>query len=155
MLSSNDAVSCWGVDNVRSDRLRTIGLILAVFAMIGATRAMVTAGQATLPGPATISQAAFPVTVSGSAYELINLVLEFTPGSGVPKHFHGGPVLVTVLSGEITLLESGRERVIKAGESWREQPGEVHAVINRSSRPTRVTVSILLPKGAAATTLVK
>ncbi len=140
---------------MRSYRWLIVGSTLAVVMMAGNALVVATAVQASSAGPTTVSQAAFPVTVGDDAYNLINLVLDFAPGSGVPKHYHGGPVVVTVLSGEITLLQSGRERVVKAGESWTEQRGTVHAVVNRSSRATRVTVSLLLPMGAAATTLVK
>jgi len=58
-------------------------------------------------------------------------------------------------SAELTLQQGGGEKVIKAGESWTEKTGDVHAVVNRSTGITRVVVSLLLPKGAAATTLVK
>ncbi|TMJ13800.1 MAG: cupin domain-containing protein [Bacillati bacterium ANGP1] len=83
------------------------------------------------------------------------LAVGFAPGSGVPKHVHGGPVVATVISGELTLQQGGGEKIIKAGESWTEKTGDVHAVVNRSEGVTRVVVSLLLPKGAAATTLVK
>jgi quercetin dioxygenase-like cupin family protein len=93
--------------------------------------------------------------VKAGAYDLVTVVFDFAPGSGVPKHVHGGPVVVTVLSGEMTLQQGGGEKVVKAGESWTEKPGDVHAVVNKSEGITRVAVSLLLPKGAAATTLVK
>jgi quercetin dioxygenase-like cupin family protein len=84
---------------------------------------------------------------------LVQVILEFAPGAGVPLHHHGGPVVVTVLMGEITLRESGTERTVKAGESWTEQPGAPHAAFNKSSGVLRVAVSVLLPKGAEVTTL--
>lgn len=139
---------------MRFDR-RTIGCALAIAMLAGTAAHPVAAANATPPGPVTVSQAAFPVTAGDKAYNLINLVLDFAPGSGVPQHTHGGPVLVTVLSGEIVLMQAGHEKMVKAGESFREQPGEVHAVVNRGSQTTRVAVSILLPLGAEATTLVK
>ena len=112
-------------------------------------------GQAGPAGPATVAQAAFPLTVKAGAYGLITVVFDFAPGSGVPKHVHGGPVVATVISGELTLQQAGGEKIIKAGESWTEKTGDVHAVVNRSEGITRVVVSLLLPKGASATTLVK
>jgi quercetin dioxygenase-like cupin family protein len=45
--------------------------------------------------------------------------------------------------------------VVKTGESWTEKPGDIHAVINGGSVTTRVAVSILIPKGAEVTTMVK
>lgn len=139
---------------MRFDR-RIIGWVLAV-AMLAATAAgPVAPGTAAAVGPVTVSQAAFPVTAGDKQYDLLNLVLDFAPGAGIPKHIHGGPVLASVLTGELVLQQAGQKRVVKAGESFREQPGDVHAVVNRGSRTTRVAVSILLPLGAEATTLVK
>jgi len=43
----------------------------------------------------------------------------------------------------------------KTGESWTEKPGDEHAVINAGKATVRVAVSILLPKGVEATSLVK
>jgi quercetin dioxygenase-like cupin family protein len=104
-------------------------------------------------GPTVIAQTALPVTVNGGDYALVQVILEFAPGAGIPRHAHGGPVVATVLAGEITLQESGTERTLKAGESWSKQPGAPHAAFNRGSEVLRVSVSFLLPKGAEATTV--
>ncbi|HEY6073684.1 MAG TPA: cupin domain-containing protein [Anaerolineales bacterium] len=113
-------------------------------------------GAATKPasGPTVVSQAAYPITVKAGDYSILNLVLAFAPGAGIPNHVHGGYVVVTVLSGQISLLEKGMTKVVKAGQSWTEKAGDVHAVVNRGKTTVRVAVSILLPKGAEATTLV-
>ena len=83
------------------------------------------------------------------------MVAAVPPGAGVPNHMHGGHVLATVLGGEMTLREKGSERVIKAGESWAENPGDAHSAVNASTTGARVAVSMLLPKGAEATTMMK
>lgn len=106
-----------------------------------------------LPNPKVIYKTSFPVVVKEGDYELLTIVQDFPSGSGVLPHFHGGYVLVTVLEGEITLQEKGAERKVKTGESWTENPGAVHAVINQGVANTRVVAVILLPKGAAATTM--
>jgi len=113
------------------------------------------AGPPSMLGPTVVSQAKFPLTIQGAEYDLLTIVLDLASGAGVPKHVHGGSVLVTVLSGEITLKEKGAEVVKKAGESWIEKPGDEHSVINAGTATVRVVVSMLLPKGAEATTLVK
>jgi|SRR5438309_1943936 len=135
-------------------RATLVSCALILWAAIAGLGALAV-GQAGPAGPATVAQAAFPLNVKAGAYDLITVVFDFAPGSGVPKHIHGGPVVVTVLSGEMTLQQGGGEKVVKAGESWTEKPGDVHAVVNKSEGITRVAVSLLLPKGAAATTLVK
>jgi quercetin dioxygenase-like cupin family protein len=45
--------------------------------------------------------------------------------------------------------------VVKTGESWTERPGDVHAVVNAGTVTTRVAISILIPKGAEVTTMLK
>jgi quercetin dioxygenase-like cupin family protein len=87
------------------------------------------------------------------AFDEVTVVLDFAPGAGVPAHVHGGPTLVTVLDGAITLKENNTEKTYKAGESWTEMPDHVHAVIN-GNNTVRVVVTFLLPV-AEPTTLVK
>jgi quercetin dioxygenase-like cupin family protein len=106
-------------------------------------------------GPITVSQAKFPLKVQGADYDLLTTIMDFPPGAGVARHFHGGHVQVTVLSGEMTLKEKGAERVVKSGESWTENPGDQHSVVNAGTVIARVAVSMLLPKGAEANTIVK
>lgn len=111
--------------------------------------------QSAMPGPATAYQAKFPVTLQAGEYELLTVVLDFPPGAGVPNHMHGGHVLVTVLSGEITLREKGTERIIRTGESWTENPGNIHSAVNAGAANARVAVTMLLPKGGESTTIIK
>jgi quercetin dioxygenase-like cupin family protein len=58
-----------------------------------------------------------------------------------------------LITGALTLHESGGDRVIKAGESFTESPGNVHSVVNAGPGPARIVVSVLLPKGAEITTM--
>jgi quercetin dioxygenase-like cupin family protein len=139
--------------------MKTIKQVLFVVVMtlllVSPALAQEPAGKGSMLGPTTVSQAMFPIKVQGADYDLITQILDFPSGSGVATHFHGGPVLVTVLSGEMTLQEKNTERVLKIGQSWTENPGDQHAVVNAGSVTTRVAVSMLLPKGAKDTTLVK
>jgi quercetin dioxygenase-like cupin family protein len=113
------------------------------------------AGQTATPGPTIVYQAKYPITVQGGDYDLLTIIMDFPTGAGVPRHIHGGSVLVTVLSGEITLKEKGTQIIKKSGENWTEAPGDEHAVVNAGSATVRVAISMLLPKGAEATTVVK
>ena len=106
------------------------------------------------PAPVVVYQAKVPIAVEGHDYDLLTIIMDFPTGAGVPKHFHGGPVLVTILSGEMTVKEQGNERIVKTGESWTEKPGAEHSVVNKGAS-VRLAVSMLLPKGGEATTLVK
>ncbi len=112
-------------------------------------------GQMSAPEPVTVALKVFPITVTAGDYELVNQVLDFPPGSIVPKHVHGGPVVVTVISGQLTQVDATGERVVKAGESWKEKTGTEHSVMNKSKKTTRLVASYLIPKGASLITIVK
>ena len=123
--------------------------------MVSAAMAEEKASQTAEPGPNTAYQAKFPVTIQGGEYDMKTVILDFPQGAGMPKHMHGGHVLAMVLNGEMTLKEKGTERTIKAGESWTENPGDQHSVVNAGAAVARVVVNMLLPKGAEATTIIK
>ena len=127
---------------------------VAVLSVSVATAAEM-AAQTAPPGPAVVYQSKFPITVQGGEYDLLTIIMDFQSGAGVPRHMHGGFVMVTVLSGEITLKEKGAEVVKKTGESWTEKAGDEHAVVNAGPATVRVAISMLLPKGAEATTMIK
>ena len=135
---------------MRPDRLAAMICALLIPGMVTAAKA-----QTNTPAPVNIVLQSFPITVAAGDYELINQVLDLPAGSSVPNHMHGGPVVVTVIAGEVTLMEAGREQVVKSGESWTESVGYVHAIANRGASTTRVVASYLIPKGAARTTMVK
>lgn len=91
-------------------------------------------------------------SVSGE-YDLVQLIVDFPPGTWTPSHTHGGQVLVTVLEGETTVRDIlGVEKIYKAGESFVETPGTFLEVGNPGSTLTRNAALVLLPKGAQLTT---
>jgi len=112
-------------------------------------------GQASIPGPNVVSQAKYPLNVGSGEYDLMTAILDFPAGTGFANHKHGGNVLVSVVSGEMTLREKGTEKIVKAGESWTESPGNVHAVVNAGTTTARVVAVFLLPKGAEVQTMVR
>ena len=127
---------------------------LAMLLLVSAATAQEKTGQSEMSAPSVISKSAFPVEIQAGGYDLVSIIIDFPPGAGFPEHFHGGYALATVLSGEITLREKGTERTIKTGGSWTESPGNVHKAVNAGSTSAKVAVSMLLPKGAEATTII-
>jgi quercetin dioxygenase-like cupin family protein len=127
--------------------------------VFGVLAAALAAGAATAaqgpPSTHTVAVAAYPVAVASGAYKIYDFVVDFPPGSETPRHVHGGPVVVTVISGQLVLERGGRARVVKAGESFLETPGDVHALSNRTAVPARISAAELIPEGAAETTIVK
>lgn len=132
-----------------------IFLVFMMFLWISVAAADEKGSQAAAPGPTAVSQTKYSITVGSGEYDLITRILDFPAGVWTPNHMHGGNVLVTVLSGEITTREKGTEKIFKAGESWTESPGNVHAVGNAGTAPARVAAVFLLPKGAELTTNMK
>lgn len=130
-------------------------LALMLFLWTSVAAADEKVGQASIPGPSVVSQAKYPLNVGSGEYDLMTLILDFPAGAGFGDHTHGGNVLVSVVSGEMTLREKGTERIVKAGESWTEAPGNVHAVVNAGTATARVVAVFLLPKGAEIQTMVK
>ena len=127
-----------------------IGLVMGSVARAGDQKS-----QTPAPGMIAVYHASFPTTLKSGEYEMQTVLADFPQGVGVANHMHGGYVLVTVLNGEMTLKEKGGERIIRAGESWTENPGDVHSVVNAGTATARVVINMLLPKGAESTTIIK
>jgi quercetin dioxygenase-like cupin family protein len=94
------------------------------------------------------------MTESLGNFEAIQVILDFAPGSRSPVHSHGGPVLVTVLEGEVTYRpeETGVETDYSAGEFWTEEAGALHVASNAGQENARVAALYLVPEGASMTT---
>jgi quercetin dioxygenase-like cupin family protein len=130
-------------------------VVLIGLVMVSSARAGEKDSQATAPGMKAVYQSSFATTIKSGEYAMQTIIADFPPGAGVPDHMHGGYVLVTVLNGEMTLKEKGGEKIIRAGESWTENPGDVHSVVNAGAAAARVAINMLLPKGAEPTTIIK
>jgi quercetin dioxygenase-like cupin family protein len=91
------------------------------------------------------------LTLSGirGDYDFVARVLDFAPGVWTPLHTHPGNVILTVMEGEFTLREEGKELKYPAGTSWTEAPGHVHMAGNMGTTNARVSAVYLVPKGAA------
>jgi hypothetical protein len=85
------------------------------------------------PSPIVVYESKFPIVLEGHEYDLLTLVLDLPTGAGFPRHFHGGNVLVTVVSSEVTLEQGNVTKVIKTDERWTEKPVDVHAIINKGA----------------------
>jgi len=119
----------------------------------GATSAHIWASALLPVGDTSIMPSVqIPLNVKAGEYRLIGRGLDFAPGSGLPEQSHGGDALFYVLDGEITLLENGTSKQVKAFHSWTEVPGATYSVTNTGAKNARVAMSILLPQGAEETT---
>ena len=126
--------------------------VVAVLAVLVSSGAAL--GQTAPPGPTLVYRTSMEVTNAPAAFDVINLVLDFAPGAQTPVHTHGGHGIATVLEGEIVHRPQGGEaRRLVAGESFLETPGNPHAAGNESQAKARMAFTVLLPKGAAVTTV--
>jgi quercetin dioxygenase-like cupin family protein len=115
-----------------------------------------TAPVAGQPAPATPNKTLYSFTLASPSisgpYSLIQQVLDFAPGSQTLKHRHGGPGLITVIQGQVTLNSDGVEKTYGVGESFTETPGQTLQAFNRGSTELIVVATFLLPDGAQLTT---
>ncbi|HEY1729542.1 MAG TPA: cupin domain-containing protein [Candidatus Baltobacteraceae bacterium] len=106
--------------------------------------------------PVNVATKVMTVTVSSPGdYELVNQVLDIPPGGTIPNHSHGGPVIVTVISGEFTIKDGAGSHVLTAGQSATEETGYRHSAANNGTSTARLAISYFIPKGAARTTVVQ
>ncbi len=111
------------------------------------------AAPAAAPASASDAAVAAPGTELTGEFELVQLIVDFPPGTWAPAHTHGGMLLVTVLNGEQTVRDAqGVEKVYKAGESFTETPGEYLEIGNAGQALVTVSAAALLPKGANLST---
>src|SRR5688572_83430 len=94
-----------------------------------------------------------PVAELAGAFEVVQLIVDFAPGTWTPSHTHGGMLLVTVRNGELTVRDDqGMEQVYKAGESFLEMPGDYMEIGNAGESLASVATIALLPSEAKLTT---
>src|SRR5712664_1085681 len=108
------------------------------------------------PAPAIPNQTLYSFTLDSPSisgpYSLVQEELDFAPGSQTTKHRHGGPGVITVIQGQVTLNRDGIEKTYNKGESFTETPGQTLQAFNRGSTELIVAATYLLPDGAQLTT---
>lgn len=128
---------------------RNLPIVLVLLALSFETAA----AQGIPPGPTTRHRMTYEVAnPPQGAMDVVQLVLDFAPGSFTPAHTHPGPTFVTVLEGVITRDVEGTEETFQAGQGWTE-PGRVHAAGNTTDAPAQVLVTAVIPAGAPLTTI--
>ena len=136
--------------------------ILSVLSLVTLTTLLLALPSSTVtgqpvPGAATRHRGQIEVLAPQAELELVQVVLDFVPGSMTPRHLHGGQAVATVLSGELTRrvydpAGTATETVYRAGDSFLVHANEPHEEGNTGTALTSVVVTYLLAKGAALTT---
>ena len=129
-------------------------MVVAAFPVLHGTKP--TAQVAGQPAPATPNKTLYSYTLDSltltGGYSVIQQVLDFAPGAQTLKHRHGGPGVVTVIKGQVTLNVDGTEKTYGVGDSFSEMPGQTLQAFNRGSTELIVVATFLLPDGAQLTT---
>ena len=129
-------------------------MVVAAFPVLHGTKP--TAQVAGQPAPATANKTLYSYTLDSlslsGGYSVIQQVLDFAPGAQTLKHRHGGPGVITVIKGQVTLSVDGTEKTYSVGDSFSEMPGQTLQAFNRGSSELIVVATFLLPDGAQLTT---
>jgi LPXTG-motif cell wall-anchored protein len=112
---------------------------------------MVNAHASSVKTIATVSRFGAPAVAR--PFDVVEMQLDFAPGQWLPSQTYGGPAFFTVLEGGLTFRASGTDKAFKVGDNWTESPGAFSQVGNTGTAPASTFVTVLLPKGAALTTL--
>lgn len=98
---------------------------------------------------------AYPIAnVPGKS--ITSLIVTYPPGGKTPLHRHGRAFVVAyVLEGSVnSKVDNGTVRTFKAGESWTENPGAVHAVSENASATEPAKILAVLIHDSKAKDLV-
>ena len=107
------------------------------------------------PGPVLRWMYRTPGWAQTGPFELVQVVLDFAPGSWTPPHSHGGVLPFTTLQGELTFRMRGHhERIMRPGDSDTELPGHIAMAGNDTNQLVTTVLSIVLPKGNQITYVV-
>jgi quercetin dioxygenase-like cupin family protein len=86
--------------------------------------------------------------------DVVTLRVTVDPGGTSGWHTHGGPVVVTIVSGSATFYEAARttctQEVLGAGQVlWEEANAPSHVLVNEGTQPVVVYATFFLGDGAA------
>lgn len=94
--------------------------------------------------------------VSGKEAQMYTV--DFPPGYSSPVHRHNAQVFLYVLEGSIvTQVKGGKEVTLTPGQTYYEDPNDIHAVSRNASstKPAKFLVFLVKEKGAPSLVLEK
>ena len=95
---------------------------------------------------------------SGAEKEGAMFLVEYPPGASSTQHRHDAHVFVYVIQGSVVMqVKDGPELTLKAGETFYENPDDVHVVSRNASatEPAKFIAFFVKTKGAPVLTPVK
>ncbi|MHB8644717.1 MAG: cupin domain-containing protein [Thermomicrobiales bacterium] len=106
------------------------------------------------PGPTVVYETTNANVTMTVPFNVVHKVTDFAPGAFTALHHHGGPVLVLVLTGTLTVRQAGAVQTYAAGQHFVEETTFIHDAGNLTDTPVSITATTLLPQGVEQTTLV-
>lgn len=83
--------------------------------------------------------------------ELLMLTVEYLPGGASLPHRHDAQVFVYVLQGSLKMQVAGSRAVtLRAGQTFYENPGDVHVVSANASKTTAAKILVFIVKDKSA-----
>ena len=106
-------------------------------------------------GPAVVRKTLQTATSpSGDVLSLVEVTIP--PGGNEGRHIHSGPLVLRVISGNLTLDYEGKPTTTyKPGDSFMVEAGKQHEGHNRGTVPVVAIAAFATPKGAPITTQVE
>jgi quercetin dioxygenase-like cupin family protein len=95
------------------------------------------------PGASPRFESRMRLDTAPERYQLGQMVRTYTPGAWTLSEMPDSPRVLTVVSGEVTVLTGATERAYTARESWTETPGQAWLSGNTGTAPAEVVVSII------------
>lgn len=89
--------------------------------------------------------------VPGGNYTVILALTTIEPGKVVARHTHPGVEISFVEEGEGDFVIEGKKQHVKAGGSFRLEPGVKHSVLNGPGE-MKILATYIIPKGAQLAT---
>jgi quercetin dioxygenase-like cupin family protein len=106
------------------------------------------------PGPTVVYEATYENVTMTGPFNVVHKVTDFPPGAFNALHHHGGPVLVIVLTGTLTIRHNDTIQTFAAGQHFVEETTFIHDAGNTTDGPVSIMATTLLPQGAEQTILV-
>jgi len=79
------------------------------------------------------------------------MTVEYPPGASSPKHRHNAHTFVYVLEGSVIMqVEGGDEMVLKAGETFYENPNDIHILSKNASETESAKILVFFVKKQGA-----
>lgn len=105
-----------------------------------------TAGGQLPPGAIARFESRLRFDEAPGQYRVGQMLQTYAPGAWTMSEIPAAPRLVTVVSGEVTVLTGASERVYKVGETWSELPGKAWLSGNTGSVAAVVAVSTVVAR---------